>query len=85
MVWLKRAHRSENSSLFVLWIPLVLLLFLTKIDAKTASTTVSNDNQLAMGLIDTTESLNVGWRHKNGVDDHCHGQKTKLGSVILQQ
>ena len=67
LLWLKRAHRSQNSSLFILCIPLVLLLFSTKIDAKTASTTVSDDNQLAMGLIETTEWLIVGWGLCRGI------------------
>ena len=67
MVWLKRAHRSKNWASFILWIPLVMSLFLTKIDAKTASTTVSNNNQLAMDLFETTEWLIVGWGLCRGI------------------
>jgi hypothetical protein len=51
-------------------------LFSTEIDAKTASTTVSNDNQLTMDLFETTEWLIVGW----GL---CRGIKTASTSTIM--
>ena len=56
----------------------MLLLFLTEIDAKTASTTVSDDNQLAMGLLETTEWLIVGW----GL---CRGIKMASMTTIMGQ
>jgi hypothetical protein len=76
--WLKRAHRSKNLAPFIPWIPLIVSLFLSKIEAKTASTTVSNDNQLAMGLLETTEWLIVGW----GL---CRGIKTASTTTIVGQ
>jgi hypothetical protein len=51
-------------------------LFSTKIDAKTASTTVSNNNQLAMGLFEMTEWLIVGW-------SLCKGHKTPSTASIM--
>jgi hypothetical protein len=50
--------------------------FSTGIDAKTASTTVSDDNQLAMGVIETREWLIVGW----GL---CRGTETASMTSIM--
>ena len=78
MVWLKRAHRSKNLASFILWIPLVMSLFSTEIDAKTNSTTVSTDNQLSMGLLMMTVWLVVAF-------GHCGGQKMPLMASIMVQ
>ena len=72
----QESPQEKNLSPFVLGY-CSLCHFFTKIDAKTASTTVSDDNQLAMGLIETTEWLIVGW-------SLCKGHKMlSMASIML--